>query len=332
MTKTNVIAGIILIAMTSVASCKKNGTENINNNGIKPPTQSEFNQVRKDALNDITQTATFKAENGFTFTSAKGATLTFLPNAFASNGNPVTGNVTLEFVELYKRGDMLAVNKPLMGTALNGITKGALITGGQFFIKVTQNGNQLTGRYQLNVSTENTGTADPNMVLWKGTEDANGNLTWDEMAPENDSTNEVFLAKRDNGGAPLYSYLGDVFGWTNIDILAGLPDPKAQVWAKAPAGYDDKNCSIYVVYKNQPGSLALMDSWDDTKKMFTEHYGLAPIGYNFYMVFVSTQTNGKYVYAVKNVTVAANMVTTFEQADLQTIDKADLITLINNLQ
>ena len=302
-------------------------------NVIKPPTEAEFNQVRNDALQGITQTQTFKAEDGIDFTSKEGAHFTIEPNSMYLNGNLVTGDVTLEFVELYKRGDMLVVNKPLMGTAGDGITKGPLITGGQFYVNVTKENQQVTANYNLTVPTANTGDFNPNMSLWQGEEDENGNMVWNEVVMRM-TDNENIGAVIGGGGENLneYNIFGSYFNWTNIDILYSLPEPKTQVWVKVPTGYDYKNCSIYVAYKDQPGALAYMDVWDTDKEMFTEHYGLAPIGFNFYVIFISTQSDGKYIYAYQDVTVEENKIITFNSSDLKQIDKDALIALINNLE
>ena len=69
-----------------------------------PAISAVLKQVRKEALKAITQTGTFKAEDGIDFTSARGVRFVIQPDAMSLNGVKVTGNVTLEFIELYKRG------------------------------------------------------------------------------------------------------------------------------------------------------------------------------------------------------------------------------------
>ena len=316
---TTLLAGALLMAM----SCCKDGDDVIDD-GIIPPTSAEFKQVFTDALNDIIQTKTFKAEDGIDFTSKKGVDFFVSPNSMFLDGNLVTGDVTFEFIELYKRGEMLVVNKPLMGTASNG-SKGPMITGGQFYINISQNGKDIEANYHMTVPEENTGKINNGMTLWEGAARGDGDMVW----------NEVDISKEAGGiqrGANCYNVWGCLFKWINIDILFSLDGPKAQVWVKVPDGFDNKNCSVYVVYKDQPGALAFMDVWDTSKKMFTEHYGLAPIGMNFYVIFISTQAEGKYIYSYKDVTVEANKEITFEMSDLNFIDKDTLIALINNLK
>ena len=324
-------------ATMMMISCSKND----GSTGIKPPAAEKFKQVRSDALKDITQTETFKSDEGIDFTSEGGVHLTINPGSMYQNGNAVTGDVTFEFIELYKRGEMLAVNKPLMGTAADGVTKGPLVTGGQFYINVTKDGAPVDASYTMAVPAANTGQLDTNMLIWEGVENEEGNVEWNEVNCGMIDRPALLRAniQIDGGGCPFLTYNGDIyydvfsshFGWTNIDILYSLPDPKTQVWVRIPAGYDNTNCAVYVVYKDKPGALAAMDVWDTDKKMFTEHYGLAPIGFSFYAVFVSVQNDGKYIYAYKDVTVTENMIITFATSDLKTTDKDTLISLINDL-
>ena len=307
---------ILAGAMVMAASCKKSD----DSNGIKPPTPAVFNKVRNDALKEITQTKTFKLEDGLSFTSKGGVNFNFY--GWCSG----TGDATLEFVELYKRGDMLVVNKALMGTSQDGANKGPLITGGQFYVNVKdKDGKPINcGFYNMTVPASNTGAFNPGMTPWAGEEDNDGNLLWNEGQEGKEFGMQ--------GEGSDYNLFGGVFGWINIDILYMLSDPKTPVWVKVPDGYDHKNCSVYVVYKDKPGSLAYMDVWDSKKNMFSEHYGLAPVGFNFYVVFVSVQEDGKYIYSCKDEVVAKDKVIEFKNSDLKVAAKDALIKLINELK
>jgi len=314
------LAGAVMAAI----SCANNDNDEPGT-GIQPPTSAEFKLIRENALNDIMQIKMYKAEEGIDFTSIQGVHLTINPNSMYLNGNLVTGDVKLEFVELYKRGNMLVVNKPLMGTSEDESAKGPLITGGQFYINVTKDGQTIDAYYYMDVPTENTGDFNPEMSFWTGEENENEDMEWNQVGP-NRETGGIF------GKDSNYSIWGCFFGWINIDILYSLPDPKTQIWVKVPDGYDSKNCSVYVVYKDKPGALAYMDVWDSEKKMFTEHYGLAPIGFNFYVVFVSVQKDGQFIYAIKDVVIEENKIITFDASELKILDIDSLVKLINDLK
>src|SRR5690554_7530218 len=84
------------------------------------PTTAEFENLREIALAMHTETALFNAEEGITFTSNDNAELTIYPNCLSLNGDPVTGEVELTFVDIYDSKFMAPTNKPTMGLKSNG--------------------------------------------------------------------------------------------------------------------------------------------------------------------------------------------------------------------
>lgn len=313
----------LLFAFLFVA-CDNN--ENNEQTTTTPPTATEYKQSQANNLADIVQSKTFKASDGLSFTSNKGVKVIINANSLYSNGVPVTGDVVFEFAELYKRGDMLAVNRPLMGTDAAG-NKGPMITGGQFYINVKQDGKDITGNYNLQVPAVNTDALNLAMGFWIGNVDEQDNVLWEEVARQDEKMGGVFP----NGETNQYNVFGTHFGWINVDILMSLPGEKTPILVSVPDGFDNKNSSVYVAYKGKPGSLAYLDVYDADQKLFTEHYGLGPIGFNFYVVFTSIK-DGKFIYAIKEVTLQKNTVIKIESSELKTKTKEDLIALINGLE
>ncbi|MCC7301742.1 MAG: hypothetical protein IT233_03775 [Bacteroidia bacterium] len=74
-------------------------------------------------------------QNGGSFTTPKGTVVTIPSNVFVTQTNgPVTGDVLVEFLDVFKKSDMLLLD---MGTEwANG---GALESTGEFFVRATQN-------------------------------------------------------------------------------------------------------------------------------------------------------------------------------------------------
>src|SRR5690606_19272008 len=165
------IAGLMLAAI----SCKRDHEPAHN---LALPKAENVKDLRARALKDITQTAHFKAEEGITFTSAKGAILRINGNCLQDPSNhAVAGEVVLSFVEIYDRTNMVVTHKPTMGVDENG-NKLPMITGGEFNIEVKKGDEILRSGcpFSLIVPTENTGGLDADMVLWKGVIDDNGDL------------------------------------------------------------------------------------------------------------------------------------------------------------
>ncbi|MEX0275304.1 MAG: hypothetical protein AB3N16_13095 [Flavobacteriaceae bacterium] len=289
-----------------------------------PPTAQEFAKLQSDALEDLTQQFQFEAEDGSTtFTSEKGVNITINGSCLKLDGNPVSGSVDVAFVELFDKGHMLVTNKPTMGVLPNG-NKKLLISGGEFYIRATQDGEPLDNDCDiiLTVPSDLTGGSDPDMVLWNGTIDDDGNLTWEEDPANATGQGGVFVE-----GGQYYAFLSD-FGWSNIDRFYNDPRPKTTIYVQAPTGYDYTNSNIYLSYDGENTGLAALDTYEDG--LFSEHYGEIPIGLECHVIFIS-EDNGNWKYAIKPVTIAADEIITFSLAETAVATEAQLTDLINDL-
>ena len=294
-------------------------------NNIIPATAQEFKNIRTNALANHTQNFQFDPSDGnITLTSANGVQININGNCLTLNGNPVTGQVDLEYVELFDKGSMLITHKPTMGELPNG-DKSLLISGGEFFIEATQNGIPLTTNcgLQLVIPASLTGGADPLMSLWEGQIDAEDNLTWDEVDNPAQGA-DVFVE-----GTEYYGILQG-FGWSNVDRFYSDSRPKTQLLVQAPNGYDFSNSAIYLSYDGEDSGLAALDTFDDTLQLFSEHYGQIPIGLECHVIFV-TEDNGVWRYAIKPVTIVDNGTIVFTLSETTTGTEAALTALINGL-
>ena len=120
------ILGTLLLTALVFTSCTKNDNDAL----VIPASAQEFDAIRELALETLTQTFQFNAEDGsVNFTSDKGVQININGACLTKNGVAVTGAVDLEFVELFDRGSMLTTNKPTMGILPSG-DKALLISGG----------------------------------------------------------------------------------------------------------------------------------------------------------------------------------------------------------
>lgn len=292
------------------------------------PSKTTFNQLQDNALAHLKQNFQFNASNAAaTFTSAKGVVITVNGSCLTLNGNPVTGLVNMEYTEIFNAGLMAITNRPTRGAKSDG-TISMLVSGGEFLIRITKNGQPLeTGcSVQLQVPASLTGGINPDMTLWEGvmTDTINGNdeLIWDEFV---DGGQENFVVAE---GQNYYVSFGD-FGWTNVDIFYNNPGPKTTLLAEVPGGYDFNNCAVYLSYNDQPHALAKLDKWDPDG-YFTEHYGQIPIGLQCHAIFV-TEENGSFRYAIKPVTITDGGIITFTFAETQVGSEVQLTSAIDAL-
>lgn len=321
----NQIGKMAVIAMValSLSSCKKNETT------INRPSATEFNALQDAALNSLKETHTFLAETGTTFTSRKGTKITFPPNAVLRNGLLVTGNVTLEFIELQDAGNMAATKKTTMGILPDG-NKAVLISGGEFNINVKQNGNQLDLVLPITVQTPAnlTDSGRAAMDLFDGVIDAKGDLTWEKVANDSTGHGNVQIIETinpvNNQMEIHYNTLVNKFGWTNIDRFYSDPRPKTTMLVSVPEGYNYDNCALYIKYVGLGSSLARLDTYNSSTKLFSEHYGQIPIGTECHLIFC-TEENGKWKYATKRITIAAGATYSVTEAEMTVASQADYV-------
>lgn len=321
----SVFLTLAICAGLSFTSCKDSDAVEIK---MAAPTKEGFNSIRTQALKDLTQTKTFKAEEGITFTSNRGTQIAIFPNCLLDNAyNPVSGEVTLSFIEMYERGDMVMTNKPLLGRDNNG-DLAPLVTGGQYNLQVFKGDQALNSgcHFTVSIKASNTGGLDDEMILWNGIIGEDGNLAWEEVNRE-----EQKEMLNPNAQAATYDVWGSEFGWTNIDRFYNDPRPKTQIKVAVPSVYNHNNSAVYLAYDGEPNILAQLDTYDNVEHYFSEHYGFVPIGMSLHVIFVS-ESNGSVVYAIKRVTIAANATITISESELNTTSRAQLIEMINTLK
>lgn len=319
--------GLLFLALATFASCDDTDGDS---DKVTPPSATEFATIRDNALAGKTQHFTATAGTGaITLTSAKGVKININGNCLTKAGNAVTGAIDIEYVELFDKGDMLVTNKPTMGLMPDG-KKNLLISGGEFFIKATQGGQELATTCTINlvVPTNLTGGLDNEMTLWIGNIDEDDNLVWREAKGDGDGAGGKGGVQ---GEANNYYVTFGNFGWANVDKFYNDPRPKTTILVDAPEGYDNDNCSIYLSYDGEgQNALAKLDTYT-AAGLFSEHYGQIPVGLACHIIF-ATEDNGQWRYAIKGVTTTADTVYTFTLAETTVGSEAQLVAAINAIQ
>jgi len=292
------------------------------------PTAQEFGDLQEQALANITQEFTFINDPSgmMQFMSESGVEITIYGGCLTVNGVPVTGEVMLEYVEIFNSGSMVVTGMPTMGMMPDG-DLAMLVSGGEFYVNATHNGQpvDLACGFQLQIPGSLTGGTDGDMTLWNGLVAEDGNVVWEEE--DNDGPNQengVFVE-----GGTYYAFVGN-FGWTNVDRFYSDPRPKTTIKVDVPDGFTNQNSAVYISYNEEGNALGTLDVYDPATGYFSEHYGQIPIGLECHVIFVS-ENNGEWIYAIKAVTITENGVITFTDADLDSVTEAELIALINAL-
>ncbi|WP_203256326.1 hypothetical protein [Hyunsoonleella ulvae] len=315
------ILGIVFMTALITTSCETSDDNDI----IIRPSAEDFNALKDTALENLTQNFTFNTDDGsINLTSEKGVQIYINATCLTLNGNAVSGNVDLEFVELFDKGNMLTTNKSTMGALPNG-DKAMLVSGGEFYVNATQNGEVLETScgFQMMIPTDLTGGADNDMTLWEGEIEANGNIVWNQ---EEDNTGQGRLFVEGN------EYVGffQSFGWSNVDRFYNDPRPKTTILVAVPNGYNNTNSAVYISYDGENTGLAYLDTYDAGTGLFSEHYGQIPIGLECHIIF-ATEEGDNWKYAIKAVTISENDIITFTEGDTAVATEEELTVIINNL-
>ncbi|MDD3720889.1 MAG: hypothetical protein PHW92_00165 [Lutibacter sp.] len=328
------VLGLSILAI--FASCDNNNDEIID---LQPQPDgvalaARFNENRQEA----TQEFTIDASSGGVITGTQGTQVAFQPNSFGLNGTPVTGNVTVQLIEIYDKASMLLKNRTTLGERANG-DKEALESAGEFFVAATQEGNKLALLEMASLTSRPINPAEfvGGMQIFRAggeDDDCDGiDATCDWVETDEDKNGENDTAEvRDGQGAAgvfvTYNYNIGNFGWTNLDRWFNFTGPKTEIFIDVPDGFDKDNCAVYLSYDGEPTALARMDVWNTDLEMFTEHYGLIPVGMEVHIIMVA-EINGQLNYAIQGTTVVQNHIETIPS--LSPISQAALEVLINGL-
>ncbi len=304
-----------------------------------PPTADAFNTLTLDARDAYTQVFDVDTDGWTTVVGDEGTELFFLPDSFMkSDGTLAEGDVEVELIEIFDKGSMLVTDMPATGQLPTG-ELAQLISGGEHYVGATQEGEELrlNGTFQITTPASNTGGPDTEMGMFRAVVADGAPAGRDDQAVwvEEEDDREKFGIAGEGGGADgadtMYWAISDQFGWTNIDRWYSDPRPKTTIHVDVPDGWDDTNSAVYLSYDGEPTALARMDTFDDVTELFSEHYGLIPVGLEVHIIFV-TESEGDWSYAIQGATIVDNHVTTFASADdfIET-DTDGLVAAINAL-
>ena len=290
---------------------------------LTPPNSFEFLNLRTSSLDNLTQTFDYLIDEntGFIeFTSAKGAEIKIYTSCLTIGGQALEGDVEIEFVELYERGNLMTTNVATMGKHQNGDLE-MLVTGGAFYLNITQNGIEIDNSacgIQMKVPTALTGGVDYDMIMWYGDMDSDGDLIWEEAG--NGAGVEIT-------DSYYFAFLNQ-FGFTNIDRFYNDPRARTTLLVDVPSGYDQENSRVYLAYVGEIYGLSRLQMFENG--MFSEHFGQIPIGLECHVIFIS-EFEEQYVFATKTVSIAEGEIVTISSEDLSVTTEEGITNYINAL-
>ncbi len=272
----------IIIAMSA---CKKKADTT-----ASTPAVSSYTSINDFYTANAPKSQTFKidAVNGGSFTTVQGTKVTVAPGSFLA-----TGNVNIEFEDIYKKSDMLLAQMPVM------IGKGApLVSAGEFFIKASQDSNALglAPGGSIKVEQPAGGKIDSNMKPFVFAQNVSGGNGWVPTFQDSlrYTTSYVFS---------LYTFSTPVGKgtWCNSDNSTYFSGYTQTTLNILPDFVDSSNnMQVFLVFK---GINSMVHIYDNGNSQYP--YSYAPVGLPCTIVAVGVQ-HGKLYSSFTDITISAN--------------------------
>lgn len=226
-----------------------------------------------------------------------------------ADGSTASGNIDVGLVEAFRVGDMLWLNTQTVGIQ-NGQQK-LLVSGGQFRITATQNGEPLSlAPNSAYFGVPNNSSPDPEMSVFSGNLDALGSMTWTEW-PTNpiaftDTTvaDTTFMDSIPLDPGFYYGFPSDSMNWINCDYFYDSPGPLTGITVECPTGYDHSNTLVWIVF---PDINSMIGAYAGIDNVFSSGGGYEmPVGINVTVVALA-EVDGAYFSSFTDAVVTAGM-------------------------
>jgi hypothetical protein len=285
----------LFIAVTLFAACKKNDA---------PPPANPVQDTR-DLLEKIgpqLQSFTFSASDLPKTISLKGGVkVTFPAGSLTKNGVAVTGNISVEAVELLKRSDIV-----LFGANTNHISGAPLQSDGSFLIDVKANGEKVDQQLKVPIRVEVPAKRDGGTQLWVGADTVQGNqFAWQQPRQ---GAGQVDVKMENNK----FTFDFGMLGWVNCDIFWSWANPKTTVKVSVPnnpgsmASFRAFSGETFVFFIAKNANVVTQLYTPDGANRVKSYDNMMPVGAEGRLVAFSIK-DGKYYFVKKDITISNGM-------------------------
>lgn len=285
----------------TIFSCTKDYYNYPDQNQNVPPTK-KYGTVQEFFSASAPKPATFSmtASTGGSFTTTQGTIVTVPSNAFMTlDGITVTGNIDLQFLDILKPSDMVLAQKPTVlfdGTPLK--------SGGEYFIKATQNGEVLQivpGSYVQVVLPLQGLPYDNGMQMFAGS----GNpFVWNPTTAANITFDSVILSYNILMTALENPDSGTYYNCDNPNVFPTYP--KTTLTLIPIAGISEYASDADFIYSAEN---TVVHVYKDVNNNFSSQY--APVGLECTALMIGMVDSALYAAFVP-VTITDNLTANFE--------------------
>jgi hypothetical protein len=203
------------------------------------------------------QNFTTNSSNNISLQTTNGTKIIFQPNSFVTlNDQPVTGDVSIEVKEILTPADII-LNRML--TVSNGEP---IASGGEFFVKVTKNGQELklAPGYLMQIKLPSLNVSMSNMQVFNGQPDNTNSGSKVNWIPNNNPGNAVVVDTFSMGR----SLFADSVNWINCDKFINEPRINYTVYPGNYTGLDSLSVVVHFSGRNSVISMP----WNSTDLKF----------------------------------------------------------------
>lgn len=289
------LAALFATVTMFFAACSKNDA---------PPPANPVQDTR-DLLEKIgpqVQSFSFKANDLPKTISLKGGIkVTFPAGSLTMNGNAVTGDITVDAVELLKRSDII-----LFGANTNHISGAPLQSDGSFLLDVKANGQKVDQQLQVPIRVEVPAKRDGATQLWIGVDSVQGNqFAWQQ--PRQGAGQ--MEAKMDEGK---FAFDFGRLGWVNCDIFWSWSNPKTTMKVSVPnnpgsmASFRAFSGETFVFFVAKNATVVAQLYTPDGANRVKSYDNMMPVGAEGRLIAFSIK-DGKYYFVKKDITIGEDM-------------------------
>jgi len=272
----------------ATVSCKKDDpTTGPNPDPTVSPSAQALGSFFANNTNNEKQQFTIDATSPGSITGSKGTVINFSSNSFETQSGVVaTGSVDIELIEIFSKSEMILLNKPTMANHPSG-GLAPLISGGQFKITASQNGEELNLRNGFNylVTVPAPNGVDPAMDIFYGNNDTD-TVIWDQA-------DSALIWGQGNE----YNAYFDSLDWINLDYFMNQGGQQTTIQVEVPQGFNNQNCALFISFDGL-NSLAML--YNATNNVFTSApFYTLPVGMDVHFVALSLINNEPHVAIVQ---------------------------------
>lgn len=305
---------VVAIFVLFSASCKKDGTV-VNN----AKTAKEFVSI----FGPQQQTFSINSSLPNTLTLRGGTVITIPANAFKMGGVPVTGQVTIEAMEMLKRSDVL-----FSGTNTNHISGAPLASDGFIYVNAKVGNANVDKNMPLDMHIKIPTTRTGFTQIWEGVENAGGNqMAW--RAPQANG-----MALEANPVSGFYNFDFGTLGWINCDVFYSFANPKTTVRVEvlnnpgSMASFRALTGETFVFFCAKGSNVVAQIYTADGVNKVKSYDNMMPIGVQGKFISFSIK-DGKYYYAELETTITANQNITLSLVESSENQVQNSITSLN---